>query len=74
MYPGYRLKVLPRITCSVLLYLHLKPTAGCQMSTSAKKNEDQHLVALSCTLIIYRGLDACSINTVILGITLLFLE
>jgi cobalamin biosynthesis protein CobT len=36
--------------------------------------EDQHLVALSCTLIIYRGLDACSINTVILGITLLFLE
>jgi hypothetical protein len=38
MYPGYRLKVLPRITFSVLLYLHLKPTAGCQMSTSAKKN------------------------------------
>ena len=37
MYPGYRLKVLHRITFSVLLYLHLKPTAGCQMSTSAKQ-------------------------------------
>ena len=38
MYPSCRLKVLPSITFSVLLYLHLKPTAGCQMSTSAKQN------------------------------------
>jgi hypothetical protein len=37
MYPGYRLKVLHSITFSVLLYLHLKPTAGYQMSTSSKQ-------------------------------------
>ena len=34
----------------------------------------QNLIAFNCILILYGGLDAWSINTVIPGMTLLFLE